>query len=102
MAEVTSRFGLGLPPTTEALSIEYVKNVLDPQIDELTAQLTLLQGMRRAIASVFGIDRRGDEAGVFGQAADAAKRAEYEGEGAQTDESGRLVPRGRPNLRAAQ
>lgn len=99
MAEFTSRFGLALPPATEAQSVEYVRTVLDPQIEELTAQLALLHGARRAIASIFGIDRRGDEAGIFGQAADAAKRAEYEGEGGQADISGRLVPRERPALR---
>ena len=101
MAETSSRFGLDLPSATEAQSVEYVKNVLDPQIDELTAQLSLLQGARRAIASIFGIDRRGDEAGVFGLAADSSRRGEYEGEGQPLDGNGRLVPRGKPNLRSA-
>ncbi|MBE1208159.1 hypothetical protein [Aminobacter carboxidus] len=92
----TSRFGLGLPEATETGSIEYVRAVLDPQIDELQNQLDLLQGVRRAIAGTFGIDRRGDEAGKFGQLADAAKRAEYEGGGERSsDAEGRLVPRGR-------
>ncbi|AMS41211.1 hypothetical protein [Aminobacter aminovorans] len=92
----TSRFGLELPQATETGTVEYVRTVLDPQIDELQNQLELLQGLRRAIAGTFGIDRRGDEAGRFGQLADAAKRAEYEGgdQGNSVGE-GRLVPRGR-------
>lgn len=77
---------------TRTASSEYLAE-LDKSIDELGAQLALLQGVRRAVAGTFGFDRRGEEAGAFGQAADAAKRAEYEGENNLTDKVGRLVPR---------
>ncbi|MES0218036.1 hypothetical protein NKL07_22065 [Mesorhizobium sp. C280B] len=85
-------FGITRVDATRTASSEYLAE-LDKSIDELSGQLALLQGVRRAVAGTFGFDRRGDEAGTFGKAADAAKRAEYEGEGGQNDESGRLVPR---------
>lgn len=87
-----TRFGLALPATTEAQTNDYVRQVLDPQIMELQDQLQLLQGLRRAIAGTFGIDRR-DDAGTFGQIADAATRAELEG-GADLSSDGRLKPAG--------
>jgi len=93
------RFGLVLPPKTEAASIEFVRNVLDPQIDELQNQLALLQSARRAIASIFGIDRRGDDAGVFGQAADSTNRQHYEGEGGDGHD-GRMQPSERRRVAA--
>ncbi|MES0168195.1 hypothetical protein NKJ87_19770 [Mesorhizobium sp. M0027] len=95
------RFGLALPPKTEAASIEFIEAVLDPQIDELQNQLALLQGVRRAIASIFGIDRRGDDVGKFGQGADAANRQHYEGEGGADAGDGRMKPAGRIVPRSA-
>ncbi|RWC91693.1 MAG: hypothetical protein EOS72_03290 [Mesorhizobium sp.] len=85
-------FAITRTEATKLASAEYVGE-LDKSIDELSDQLAMLQAVRRAVAGTFGFDRRGDEAGTFGQAADAAKRAEYEGEGGQNDQSGRLVPR---------
>lgn len=86
------RFGLALPATTEAMTTEYVRQVLDPQIVELHQQLQLLQGVRRAIAGTFGIDRR-DDAGTFGQMADSAARAEFEGD-ETVGANGKMVPVG--------
>lgn len=74
---------------TRTASHEYV-NELDKTIDELAAQLDLLQGVRRAVAASFGIDRR-DGVGTFAQMADAAKRAEYEGDETRAPD-GRLRP----------
>lgn len=95
----TPRFSLQLPPKTEAASIEFIKTVLDPQIDELQAQLALLQGARRAVASIFGVDRRGDDAGKFGKAADSTNRQHYEGEGDDAAD-GRMRPAARQIPRA--
>ncbi|TIS37550.1 hypothetical protein [Mesorhizobium sp.] len=85
-------FGITRIEMTKTASAEYVAE-LDKSIDELSEQLAMLQAVRRAVAGTFGFDRRGDEAGMFGKAADASKRAEYEGEGGSTDRTGRLVPR---------
>lgn len=89
----TTRFGLALPATTETMTNEYVRQVLDPQIVELQQQLQLLQGVRRAIAGTFGIDRR-EDAGTFAQMADSAARAELEGD-ETTGANGKMIPPGR-------
>ncbi|MGT2467408.1 hypothetical protein ACVOMV_24860 [Mesorhizobium atlanticum] len=87
-------FGITRAEATREASAAFVAE-LDKSTDELTEQLSLLQTLRRAAAGAFGFDRRGDEAGTFGKAADAAKRAIYEGEnGGGTDGDGRLIPRG--------
>ncbi len=65
---------------------------IDAQLDELAEKQQMLQGARRALAALAGIDRR-DDAGKIAKMADAAKRAEYEGEGQQDDRSGRLKAR---------
>jgi hypothetical protein len=88
------RFEITRTPQTEAAATAFLTE-LDAQIDELTANLELLQAVRRATASAFGVDRR-EGVGTFGEITDAARRAEYEGEGDPTDKVGRLVPRGRP------
>ncbi|RWM29453.1 hypothetical protein [Mesorhizobium sp.] len=86
-------FSITRTEATREASAAYLAE-LDKSIDELGAQLALLQGVRRAVAGTFGFDRRTkEEAGEFGAAADAARRAEYEGEGGSTDGEGRLVPR---------
>lgn len=72
------RFAVALPPSTEKAATEFVRTVLDPQIDELSSQLELLQAHRRSLASTFGIDRR-EGATQIGKLLDAASRAEYEG-----------------------
>ena len=87
-----SRFGVSLPPQTEAQTDKYVAEVLDPQIEELQRQLSLLQALRRAIAETFGIDRR-EDAGTFGKMAARAKRAEFEGDDT-TGANGKMVPPG--------
>jgi len=66
-----------LPKTTEAGS-NFIK-VIDQQIDEVAAQLANLQALRRSAAELFGVDRRID-VGKIGTAADAANRAQYEGD----------------------
>lgn len=86
------RFGISLPPQTEAETDKYVTSVLDPQIEELQRQLSILQGLRRAIAETFGIDRR-EDAGTFGKMADRARRAELEGD-ETTGANGKMVPPG--------
>ena len=87
-------FGITRIEATREASAAYVAE-LDRSIDELTGQLELLQALRRATAGAFGFDRRGGEAGTFGKAADAAKRAIYEGEGGGAGNAdGRMVPRG--------
>lgn len=86
------RFGISLPPQTEAETEKYVSQVLDPQIEELSRQLMLLQGLRRALAEAFGIDRR-EDAGTFAKMADMAKRAELEGDDT-IGANGKMVPPG--------
>lgn len=91
MPDPVRHFGFALPEITAGKTQEYVETVLDPQIEEVSQQLQLLQGVRRAIAGTFKIDRR-DGVGIFGEAADRAKRAELEGD-ETTDAEGRMVPR---------
>lgn len=87
-----TRFGLALPTQTEMQTNEFVRQVLDPQIEELQEQLSLLQGVRRAIASTFGIDRR-EDAGTFAKMADSARRAELEGDDT-IGINGKMIPPG--------
>lgn len=87
------RFHIALTPQTKEAAIAFV-GVLDAQTDELTANLELIQALRRATASAFGIDRRGD-AGKIASLVDASKRSIYEGDSGLTNADGRLVPRGR-------
>lgn len=82
-------FSIKLTEQTKMAAEAFIKQ-LDPQIDELQEQLRLLQGVRRAVAGTFGFDRR-DGVGKIAQAADRAKRAEYEGDDA-VDKDGRFVP----------
>lgn len=74
-----TRFGLDLPAATSQGSETYIRDMLDPQIEELQDQLSLLQGLRRAVCGTFQIDRR-EDASVIGKALDAANRAVLEGE----------------------
>ena len=87
-----TRFGFSLPAQTEAETDKYVAGVLDPQIEELQRQLSILQGLRRAIAETFGIDRR-EDAGTFARMADRARRAELEGD-ETNGANGKMVPPG--------
>lgn len=96
-------FSIKLTEHTKTAAEEFLRK-LDPQIDELQQQLALLQGVRRAVAGTFGFDRR-DGVGKIAQAADRARRAEYEGDEAvdadgkfrpganDSPMAGRLVPR---------
>lgn len=83
-------FGLQLPDATREAALAYDK-AIRLQIDELNNQLQLLQALCRANGSAFKIDRR-DDVGKMGLMADAANRAEYEGEdgGQRQDNQGRL------------
>ena len=81
-----TRFEVTGIPATEDAAKAFVAS-LDHQIDELTNNLQLLQGLRRATATTFGIDRR-EGGGKIQQMHDSSRRAEYEGDGSQPD--GRL------------
>ncbi|QPC87085.1 hypothetical protein GA830_10295 [Mesorhizobium sp. NBSH29] len=82
-------FGLSLPETTTEAAHTFDR-ALTAQIDELNNQLQLMQALRRANAAAFGIDRR-EGVGKFGEMADAAKRAEYEGDSGERQKAdGRL------------
>jgi hypothetical protein len=72
-------FALDLPTSTTERTEGYVREVLDPQIEELQNQLELLQGLRRAICGTFRINRR-EGASELGQVLDAATRSTFEGD----------------------
>ncbi len=84
---IDTRFGLKLPDATEVSAKHFIAEVLDPQIDELNAQLSHLQNLRRVMASTFGVDRR-EGGSKFAEAHDRARRAEMEG--GDTTADGRL------------
>lgn len=86
-------FAITRTDATVTASHEYVAE-LDKTIDELRGQLELLQGLRRAVAGTFSIDRAEGATG-FGLITENLKRAEYEGDDAEGPD-GRLVPRGMP------
>lgn len=84
------RFEITRIPETESAAKAFL-TLLDLQIDELQANLHLLQTVRRATAACFGVDRRTEEeSGKIAAAADAAKRAEYEGGDERQRGDGRL------------
>lgn len=76
--ENAMKFVLDLPDVTVELSRAYVRDVLDPQIDELQAQLALLQHARSELARLFEIDRREHPTWVQ-SLIERAARAHFEG-----------------------